>query len=268
MLLESACSCHCATYWSQVLSVEWRCSWSSADRRCSNYIWLINNLIGYKGASYITDLTVYQFLFQITNLTHCGWVTHICVSKLTIIGSDSDLLPCWCQAIIWNNAGIWLIQNLGTNFSEIWSEIHTFLLKKFIWKYYLQNHGNFVLAWMFLKEIFHKSQTYYSLNKMTKTFCDIFKCILLQISQRMTRLVHWHIDASLGLNASNRRGVNVVFHITAFPTAFVSFTARNSLLNGNSWLWNWHKVKLSRFTVHSTIRAPFIIPEPMLTYHH
>ena len=29
---------------------EWRCSWSSADRRCSNYIWVINNLIAYRGA--------------------------------------------------------------------------------------------------------------------------------------------------------------------------------------------------------------------------
>ena len=58
MLLESACSCLRATYWSQVLSGEWRCSWSSADRRCSNYIWLINNLIVYKGAAYIRDLTV------------------------------------------------------------------------------------------------------------------------------------------------------------------------------------------------------------------
>ena len=28
-----------AIYWSQVLSREWRCSWSSADRRCCNYIW-------------------------------------------------------------------------------------------------------------------------------------------------------------------------------------------------------------------------------------
>ena len=30
-----------------VLSWEWRCSWSSADRRCSNYIWVINNFIAY-----------------------------------------------------------------------------------------------------------------------------------------------------------------------------------------------------------------------------
>ena len=28
-----------------VTSREWRCSWSSADRRCSNYIWVIDNFI-------------------------------------------------------------------------------------------------------------------------------------------------------------------------------------------------------------------------------
>ena len=45
MFLVLACSCLCAIYWNQVLSGEWRCSWSSADRRCSNYIWVINNLL-------------------------------------------------------------------------------------------------------------------------------------------------------------------------------------------------------------------------------
>ena len=63
-------------------------------------------------------------------LTHWGRVTHICVSKLTIIGSDNGLLPGWCQAIISANAGILLIQTLGTNFSEILSEILTFSFKK------------------------------------------------------------------------------------------------------------------------------------------
>ena len=41
-----------------VLSWEWRCSWSSADRRCSNYIWVINNSIANIGAAYIRGLTV------------------------------------------------------------------------------------------------------------------------------------------------------------------------------------------------------------------
>ena len=58
MRLVSSCICLCPIYWSQVLSREWRCSWSSADRRCSNYIWVINNLDAYLGASYIRDLVV------------------------------------------------------------------------------------------------------------------------------------------------------------------------------------------------------------------
>ena len=52
-------------------------------------------------------------------LTHWGRVTHICVNKLTIIVSDNGLSPGRRQAIIWNNAGILLIGPLGINFSEI-----------------------------------------------------------------------------------------------------------------------------------------------------
>ena len=63
-------------------------------------------------------------------LTHWGRVTHICVGKLTIIGSDKGLSPGRRQAIIWTNAGILLIGPLGTNFSEILIEIQTFSFKK------------------------------------------------------------------------------------------------------------------------------------------
>ena len=55
---------------------------------------------------------------------------HICVNKLTIIGSDNGLSPDWRQAIIWTNAGLLLIGPLGTNFSEILIEMLTFSLKK------------------------------------------------------------------------------------------------------------------------------------------
>ena len=57
-------------------------------------------------------------------------MTHICVSKLTIIGSDNGLSPDRRQAIIWHNAGLVLIGPLGTNFSEILIEILTFSFKK------------------------------------------------------------------------------------------------------------------------------------------
>ena len=64
------------------------------------------------------------------HLTHWGQVTDICVSKLSIIGSDNGLSPGRCQANIWTNVGILLIQTLGTNFSEILSKIQAFSFKE------------------------------------------------------------------------------------------------------------------------------------------
>ena len=52
-------------------------------------------------------------------LSHWRRVTHICISKLTIIGSDDGLSPERRQAIIWTNAGISLIGPLWTNLSVI-----------------------------------------------------------------------------------------------------------------------------------------------------
>ena len=63
-------------------------------------------------------------------LTHWCRVTHICVSKLTIICSDNGLSPGQHQAITWTNVGILLIGPLGTNFSEMLIEIRTFSFKK------------------------------------------------------------------------------------------------------------------------------------------
>ena len=57
-------------------------------------------------------------------------MTHICVGKLTIIGSDNGLSPGRRQAIIWTNAGILLIEPLGTNFSEILIGIQIFSFTK------------------------------------------------------------------------------------------------------------------------------------------
>ena len=57
-------------------------------------------------------------------------MTHICIGKLSIIGSDNGLLPGRRQAIIWTNGGILLIEHLKTNFSEILIQIHIFSFKK------------------------------------------------------------------------------------------------------------------------------------------
>ena len=81
-------------------------------------------------------------------LTHWGRVTQICISKLTIIGSDNGLSTGRRQAIIWTNAGILLIGPLGTNFIGILIGIHTFSFEKMHLKSRPENGGHFVSASM------------------------------------------------------------------------------------------------------------------------
>ena len=68
--------------------------------------------------------------YKILRLTHWCRVTHICVVKLTIIGSNNGVSLGRRQTIIWTNAGILLIGPWGTDFSEILIEIQICLLTK------------------------------------------------------------------------------------------------------------------------------------------
>ena len=68
--------------------------------------------------------------FVIVWFNYWGWVTHICVKKVTIIGSENGLSPGRCQAIAWTNAGKLLSEPLETHFSELLIEIHTFVISK------------------------------------------------------------------------------------------------------------------------------------------
>ena len=69
-------------------------------------------------------------------LTHWGRVTHICVTKLTIIDSDNGLSPGRFQTIIWTDARILLIRPLATNVNEILIEIfiQENALENCVWK--------------------------------------------------------------------------------------------------------------------------------------
>ena len=80
--------------------------------------------------------------------THWGQVTHIYLSKLTIIGSDNGLLPGRHQAIIWANDEILLIWALGMTISEILIKIRTFSFKKLQLKILSGKLRHFVLASM------------------------------------------------------------------------------------------------------------------------
>ena len=96
------------------------------------------------GDTTISELTYKWYIYASSG----GRVTHICVSKLIIIGSDNGLSPGRRQAIIWTIAAILLIGPLELNFSEMLIKINTFSLKKMHWKYRLQDGVYFVSASM------------------------------------------------------------------------------------------------------------------------
>ena len=78
----------------------------------------------------LNNISTFCKYILVNALTHWGRMTHICVSKLTIIGSDNGLSPGRCQAIIWTNDGILWIGPSGTKFSEILIKIYIFSFKK------------------------------------------------------------------------------------------------------------------------------------------
>ena len=81
----------------------------------------------------------------VCKLTHWDRAMRICVSKLTTIVSDNGLSPDRHQIIIWTNSWILLIEPLGTNFSEILSDIHIYLhSRKRVWKCRLRNGDHFL----------------------------------------------------------------------------------------------------------------------------
>ena len=110
-------------------------------------------------------------------LTHWGRVTLVCVGKLTIIGLDNGLSPGRRQAIIWTNAGILLIWPLGTNFTEILIEIHTFLFKKMHLKMSSAKCCSFRLCFNVLNKSYDcAADCYYNQTKQSITIrITIFK---------------------------------------------------------------------------------------------
>ena len=93
-----------------------------------------------------------------SQLTHWGRATHICVGEYVNIGSNNDLSPIRRQAIIWTNAEILLIGPIGTDFSEILTEIYIFSFKKMHLKMSSAKWRRFCLG---LNELNHTSKRGY-----------------------------------------------------------------------------------------------------------
>ena len=99
-----------------MISGEWVCSLSSADRRCANHIWVINNLIAHWNASYIKDLTVIVHSNEGTmEKDKCNYLVHsivLCYNK----GISIMTHKIWsCKASFrWQNKDIGLSLLLST----------------------------------------------------------------------------------------------------------------------------------------------------------
>ena len=115
MFLVSSCICLCPIHWSRVLCQEWRCSWGSTDRRCSNYIWVINNFIAYWGVAYIRGFTiVYLRIYVSLSLSE--------LTKLTIRTSNSDDTK-------WEH--IWLPPGIDTESAQNKGKLQKLLFRNF-----------------------------------------------------------------------------------------------------------------------------------------
>ena len=103
----------------------------SATRYMADNWWIIFSVVMEIFYELIHDILITAvYSWKKACLTHQGWVTHICVSEIIIVGSDNGLSPGRRQVIIWTNAGILLIEPMRINFNEILIEINTFLFTK------------------------------------------------------------------------------------------------------------------------------------------
>ena len=94
------------------LVIWWQSHWQSSMpvwkiRQSTGWCFCFSVTITVALLIFYTRLLIYHILW----LTYWGQVMHICISKLTIIGSDNGLSPGQWQALIWTNAGILFIKS-------------------------------------------------------------------------------------------------------------------------------------------------------------
>ena len=191
-------------------------------------------------------------------LTHWSQVTHICVSKLTIIGSDNGLSPGRCQASILTNAGILLIGPLGTNPHEILIEMQIFSLKKKHFKmssakwrsiclgFNVLTHRDLDNMTIILQIIFLK-HSFKGCGKMWFQMRKLTQCLLF--------LKFW--KKPLGKWKTSSWSQNICRLNDDFPQRFnISY-----VLSQNAYLFHsviWGVIVPTKFTTHCWLYDPYL----------
>ena len=120
-------------------------------------------------------------------------MTHICVVKLTIIGSDNGLSPGQRQAIIWTNDGIFLIGPLRTNFIENLIGIQTFSFKKMHLKMSSAKWRPFCLGLNVLISLLVKEDL---LTEILTGLCPSFQLIRSHIWKMLSTIMNCNMKIS------------------------------------------------------------------------
>ena len=74
-------------------------SWNISDTHLILYS-MHSEILAVITQSVLSNILTGNYGVSWVSLTHWGWVTHIYISNLMIIGSDNGLSPGWCLAII------------------------------------------------------------------------------------------------------------------------------------------------------------------------
>ena len=161
----------------------------------------INSLLCCINQSYTTyktlEVRVFKYLethlHAVSRVTHWGRVTHICVRKLTIVGSDNGLSPGRRQAVILTNAGVLLIGLLR-------KVLLVYLLSKLIYFHWRKWIGKclrpFCLGTNLLTTIYHHVANGNAFC-ITSLFWGSGICFLVRMNQLLNKQssCHWFWDA-------------------------------------------------------------------------
>ena len=152
--------------------------------------------------------------------THWDRVTHICVVKLTIIGSDNGLSPGRRQATIWTNFGILLIGPLGTNFSGILIGIQTFSFKKMHLKMSSAKWRIFCLGLNVLINpkviwLLHWMRSISLINYYSCSIWNVISCSIFITPTYFVSIGEWNIESNVYQSFSVKVvHTTILFHVS------------------------------------------------------
>ena len=143
-------------------------------------------------------------------LTYSSRVTHICVSNLTIIGSDNGLSPGRRQAIIWTNAVILLTGRLGTN--------------KLQWNV---NRNSYI----FIQENLFENIVWKMAAILTRPQCDIIRKIKLNLSLPLLVTYTYGTPTFSSICQQLSQHLTVLGHQQAFPDTGIRYAIFISIIS-------------------------------------